>query len=212
VDRERLAAVCASLPIFPLPSAVLMPGMVMPLHVFEPRYRDLVDWVSEHTPVFGIATLVDPRDAASMPGDTPPVHPQIGVGLVVGQQRMADGRRNVLLQYVARARLRAELPSPHRFRIVQTEVLPEEPPAAAAVTRLRLLVLQLGSVSPAAGQEARSLSELSGDELVNGLARRVLAEAPDQRDYLAADPARRVEMVEQRLAEFIAVGGAQAEA
>jgi len=212
VDRDRLADVCASLPVFPLPSTVLMPGMVMPLHVFEPRYRDLVGWVSERTQVFGVATLRDPADAASLPGDTPPLHEQIGVGIIVGQQKLPDGRRNLLLQYIGRARLLHELASPHRFRIVHTELLPELAPADADVARLRMLVLQLGAASPTAEGEARTLAELPGHELVDGLARRVLTDSVDQRAYLWASASRRVDMVEERLAEFILMGEAAAQA
>jgi len=212
LDRDRLSEVCASLPIFPLPSAVLMPGMVMPLHVFEPRYCDLVEHVSARTQVFGIATLVDPSDASALPGETPPVHPQIGVGMIVGRQSLPDGRSNLLLQYIGRARMARELVSPHRFRIAHCELLEDAAPADAAAARLRLLVLQLGAVSSQAEGEARTLAELSNEELVDGLARRVLSEPDRQREYLASDMAHRVAMVEQRLAEFIAVGDPRAEA
>lgn len=208
VDRDRLVDVCASLPIFPLPGVVLMPGMVMPLHVFEPRYRELVDYVSERTQMFGLATL----NEEGVAGARPAIHPEIGVGMIVGSQSLPDGRKNLLLQHVCVARLVEELPSPFGFRMVQSELMPPLAPAEAALRRLRIMVLQLGAVSPAAEQEAAALGQLRGDELVDGLARRVLGDERSQRAYLTASRERRVHMVEQRLASFLAVGEARAEA
>ena len=59
-DRQILA----SLPIFPLPNVVLLPGMVLPLNIFEPRYLDLVDFVRTHGQHIGVPLLC-PAGAAT---------------------------------------------------------------------------------------------------------------------------------------------------
>lgn len=208
MDRERLADVCGSLPIFPLPDAVLLPGMVMPLHVFEPRYRELIDHIRQRTQIFGIATLAGEPEGAGVA----PIHPEIGVGMLVGNQSLPDGRSNVLVQHLAAARQVRELPSPFGFRLVEAALMPESEPARDAVRRLRMLVLQLGSLRSEAEEEAAALSQLGDNELVDGLARRVLAEADDRRAYLAADQRGRVALVQHRLADFLTHTASRAEA
>jgi Lon protease-like protein len=200
--------VCTSLPLFPLPDAVLLPGMVMPLHVFEPRYRSLVQHLRERTPILGIATTSGPEED----GRPAPVHREIGVGMLVGHQGLPDGRSNILVQHLGVARYRRDLVSTLPFRLVEATLQPDVVPAPDAVARLRLLVLQLGALRQEAEEEAKALSELSDTALVDGLARRVLADADERRAYLAADGRGRVALVQGRLAEFLAGSEARAEA
>ena len=49
MDRDTLDHAAAALPVFPLPRIVLMPRDLLPLHVFEPRYRALVTEVTQTT-------------------------------------------------------------------------------------------------------------------------------------------------------------------
>lgn len=209
MDRDRLEEVCRALPIFPLPDAVLLPGMVLPLHVFEPRYRQLVEHLQTQTPLLGIATLTG---EAAAEGEAPPIHRELGIGMLVGHQGLPDGRSNILVQYVGSARVVREVPSEQAFRRVEADVLVTSTPAPEAVARLRMLVLQLGGLREEAESEARALAELSDDELVDGLARRVLADSDERRAYLVADLAERIDQVQERLAEFLTVGDARAEA
>jgi hypothetical protein len=58
--QSQSAQVLSSLPIFPLPNVVLLPGMVLPLNVFEPRYLELVDFVREHGQHIGVPLLRPP--------------------------------------------------------------------------------------------------------------------------------------------------------
>jgi uncharacterized protein len=203
VDVDILRELCASLPIFPLPNTVLLPGSVLPLHVFEPRYRALVDVCLRDGMTMGIATL-KPGYEPSYAGN-PDIWPIIGVGQIVGHQPFPDGRSNIVLQYVGRARVREELPSEHPFRLVHAEVLEDEAGGLGpSLTSLRQLVLQLGGLFPAAGSEAARLADLSGMELADELARRLLEGPDEQRAYLAADRlADRVSQVHQRLAAFL---------
>lgn len=78
------------LPLFPL-NTVLFPGMVLPLHIFEPRYRELVNHCLEtHTP-FGVAFI----ESGSEVGGPAQPHAIGTYGLVQGVERLADGRMNI---------------------------------------------------------------------------------------------------------------------
>lgn len=198
----RLAPVAERLPLFPLPRTVLMPGALLPLHVFEPRYRALLAHCVAGHRLMGIATLA----ATPAPADALPLlHPEIGVGEVVSHQPLPDGRSNLVLQFVGRGRLAEELATPHPFREVRCDF--DEPDAdgfGRAVTELERLVLQLGTLVPGVGAEARKLLELQPMELVDALARRLVTTTDEQRRYLAAPRlVDRVAMVEGHLATFL---------
>jgi Lon protease-like protein len=203
MDAERLADLCRTLPLFPLPRTVLLPGSVLPLHVFEPRYRALVAHVVAGDRVLGIATL-KPGYGVDYEG-APELWPEVGIGEIVAHQPMPDGRSNIVLQYVGRARIERELPTDQPFRVVQGALLPEDDRGVdSAVKALKVLVIQLGGLSPEASEEARRLVLLDGMELVDALARRLLDDVDDQRQYLgAARLADRIELVQDRLARFL---------
>ncbi|MGQ0798158.1 MAG: LON peptidase substrate-binding domain-containing protein [Methanobacteriota archaeon] len=81
------------LPLFPL-NAVLFPGTSLPLHIFEPRYREMVGRCLEHGETFGIALLVD-GDEGAQPG-TP--H-RIGTeAAIIASRRYPDGRYDIVVE------------------------------------------------------------------------------------------------------------------
>ena len=203
MEPDRLREICSTLPIFPLPRAVLLPGSALPLHVFEERYRALVAHCLDGDGYMGIATLRgDPGDDPS-----PPIWPEIGIGEVIAHQPFPDGRCNIVLRYVGRTILAEELPSPHPFRLVRGEVGDrddDERGVEAAIASLKLLMLQIGGLSPSAAGEAQRLSQLDGMALVDALAHRLLEDPDDQRRYLGAGRlADRVAQVQDHLASYL---------
>ena len=107
------------LSIFPLPGALLFPGMQMPLHIFEPRYRALV----------GDALVRDRRIAMIQPQRPIEGAPLYTVGCVgrIGEiEAMDDGRFNLILEGVSRFRVVRELDVAKAFRQVEAELLPED--------------------------------------------------------------------------------------
>lgn len=201
---ENLREICAALPIFPLPRTVLLPGSVLPLHVFEPRYRALVAHCLRSEMIFGIATL-KPGYESNYEGK-PDIWPHVGVGQIVGHQPFPDGRSNIVVQYVGHVEVQEELPSPHLFRVVRGKLVEEDQGGvASALAMLRQLVLQLGGLFPSAAQEARRLADLDGMELADELARRLLEDPDEQRAYLGAGRLTdRIVQVHDRLANFLA--------
>lgn len=99
--------------MFPLPGAFLFPHQMLPLHVFEPRYRQMVDDLLDGPGRLVIGTL---RTAVGDDGP-PPVLPVAGLGEIVRHERLADGRFQILVLGLVRVRL-AEAPSDRLYRRV----------------------------------------------------------------------------------------------
>ena len=106
------------LSIFPLPGAVLYPGLQLPLHIFEPRYRALVT----------DALARDRRIAMIQPQRHEEDAPLFRVGCVgkIGQvEALDDGRFNIVLEGEARFRVLREIDAATPFRQVEAELLEE---------------------------------------------------------------------------------------
>lgn len=96
------------MPIFPLDHVALMPQQVVPLHIFEPRYRQMVEDVLDSTGQFAMAVFRGSRWKQEYHG-RPPIMPAVCVGQITRHQKLEDGRYNVLIQGVCRARVLEEL-------------------------------------------------------------------------------------------------------
>lgn len=106
------------LSIFPLTGAVLFPGLQLPLHLFEPRYRALVS-----------DSLIRDRQIAMIQPQRPvegaPLYTVGCVGRIGDVQAMDDGRYNVILEGVARFRMLRELDVTTPFRQIEAEIYEE---------------------------------------------------------------------------------------
>ena len=91
----------ARIPIFPLAGAILFPRAQLPLHIFEPRYRDMV---RDALAGPGRIGMIQP----SGDGEPPPLFQTGCVGEIVGAEELDDGRFNIVLHGSARFRLIAE--------------------------------------------------------------------------------------------------------
>src|SRR5262245_6149639 len=102
---KELAPALDALPIFPLPQTVLFPGALLPLHVFEPRYRAMVkDCLGTHK-AMAIALIREhgERDTHRHPA----IEKVAGIGVIIDHVELPDGRYNILLHGRARVRLEA---------------------------------------------------------------------------------------------------------
>src|SRR3954465_6613629 len=112
-DSKALEA----LPIFPLPNCVLLPGGLLPLHVFEPRYRELTrDCLAGHQ-LMGVARL-RPGYETTYYG-RPPAYEKGGAARTIRSEELPAGRFALLLRGVARAEIARELPSQRNYRLVE---------------------------------------------------------------------------------------------
>ena len=130
------------LPIFPLSNVVLFPRVKTPLHLFEPRYRQLARDVLQGERRIGMV-VVRPEHVAEMPGD-PPIYPIGCAGVITESHRMPDGRYNIVLLGEHRVRVVGEEPraEPRLYRIARVVRLEESYPDAerARVARLRAAI------------------------------------------------------------------------
>lgn len=125
------------IPIFPLAGVVLLPQQVLPLHIFEPRYRQMVSQSLDGSGQIAMA-VVD-EDKLRAPDQPTPIKPAVCVGQIVQHETLPDGRYNILLQGICRARIISEsLPNDKRlYRAARLQPLGEANPDAAHLTALR---------------------------------------------------------------------------
>ncbi|MHB1561286.1 MAG: LON peptidase substrate-binding domain-containing protein [Isosphaeraceae bacterium] len=131
--------------LFPLPNLVLFPHVILPLHIFEPRYRQMTRDALDGDQ---LVTMVQVRPtAAGTTGTEPvPIMDVACVGKIVQHERLPDGRFNILLLGCKRVRLLEETPSPKLYRIARAKVMEDlewlEAPDAGR-TELVTLALEL---------------------------------------------------------------------
>jgi uncharacterized protein len=115
--------------IFPLPGAILFPGMQMPLHIFEPRYRALVKDALARDRRIG---MIQPQRAE----EGAPLYTIGCLGKIGEVEALDDGRFNLVLEGESRFRLLRELDAATPFRQIEAELLEdEEYPALSPVER-----------------------------------------------------------------------------
>jgi hypothetical protein len=128
----------AIVPIFPLPEVTLFPHTLLPLHVFEARYRAMVMDLLARDRRLCLVKLQPGYEAAY--AGKPAVHPVGGLGEIVSWERLATGRYNILVRGDARVRIERELPSDTLYRLVAARRLDDAPPkgeVAPALARIR---------------------------------------------------------------------------
>jgi Lon protease-like protein len=114
------------LPVFPLTGAMLLPGTVLPLHIFEPRYRAMVEDALEANKIFGMIQPYVPQDDNRGPGPggenlAPDLYKVGCAGYIDKWEKLPDGRFFVELKGVNRFRLTEELGLQRGYRRVRAE-------------------------------------------------------------------------------------------
>ena len=109
------------MPIFPLDGCMLLPQERIPLHIFEPRYRQMVEKALDGSGLIAMASFRGNHWKQEYHGN-PPVMDAVCVGHIAQHERMADGRYNLILQGVCRARILRET-QPEAGRLYRTAYL-----------------------------------------------------------------------------------------
>src|ERR1700704_1098895 len=99
-EASNMVGGVSELPLFPL-SVVLFPGVPLPLHIFEPRYRQMLQDIQAGDSLFGLSYF----DASSSPQGMPPVGSVGCVARVTDSQAFPDGRSNILTVGLIRYRI-----------------------------------------------------------------------------------------------------------
>ena len=176
----------ATIPIFPLPNAVLFPNVFMPLHIFEARYRTMVSDALAGDRIIGMV-LLKPGFEADYEG-RPPVYPIGCAGVITHSEPLPDGRFNIVLRGIEKFRITAEDDS-KSYRLAQVDPLPEtvseDDRPQLRRDRHRLEALLIAAIERG-GAEPRFPPAVADEDLVNALAQ-----------YLALEPLERQALLER---------------
>jgi uncharacterized protein len=189
------------LPMFPLPNVVLFPHALLPLHIFEERYRAMARDVLAGQRFLAVGLIVPGQDLDVV--ERPLVRPVAGIGEVVMAHELADGRFNLVVRGRARIRIEEELLSDRPYRLVRASVLTDGPVTDERELRdadqaLRALVNNLADAIPEGGELLRQVvaAQETSSELVDVLAAALVVEPALRQALLETrDVLRRIERV-----------------
>jgi Lon protease-like protein len=173
------------LPLFPLPNVVLFPNVFLPLHIFEPRYREMVADAVASDRMIGMV-LLRPGWERDYEG-RPPVYPVGCSGVLTHVERLPDGRYNLVLRGLERFRIIDE-DHDRSYRRALIEPFPERRVDAEDRTVIRRQRAKLESMlAPAverAGADSTMPSSMSDEDLINALAQYLDLEALEKQALL----------------------------
>jgi Lon protease-like protein len=189
-----------TIPVFPLTGTLLLPGTLLPLNIFEPRYRNMVADALEGERHIGMIQPFVPRadnwPALELPPENPELYTVGCAGRIERSEPQPDGRYEIVLRGIGRFRVRRELPPVRGYRRVEADYSEftadlDEPETFVDPSRLLAAVRSFGA---AHGLEFDHdlLAALPGISLLNGLAV-ALPFRPEEKQALleAAGPAER---------------------
>ena len=178
-----------SIPIFPLPNVVLFPNVFLPLHIFEPRYRQMVSEALAGDRIIGMV-LLQPGYEDDYDG-RPPIYATGCSGLITHSDRLDDGRFNLVLQGLEKFTIERE-EEPAAGRLYRSAVITPIAEAVAAherdeLTRQRQRLETLLAPLMTTGLERSLPAAMPDADLVNALAQ-----------YLEFAPLEKLALLEQR--------------
>ena len=176
-----------ALPIFPLPNVVLFPNVFLPLHVFEPRYREMVADALEGDRIIGMV-LLRPGWEGDYEG-RPPVYPVGCAGLITHSERLDDGRYNIVLRGLEKFTITDEDRS-RAYRIARVESIMETVADVDRDTmqreRRRLESLLVPQPS-GRGVDPKMPPSMADEDLINALAQYLELEPVEKQALLERD-------------------------
>ena len=177
-----------SIPIFPLPNVVLFPNVFLPLHIFEPRYRQMVGDALQGDRIIGMVLLRPGHDAEHE--ERPPIYPLGCSGLITHVERLEDGHYNLILRGLEKFTVESE--EPPDARLYRTAVISQLDDGLKAGERdelrqLRGTLLKLLTPMITGAIQARLPDAMPDEDLVNALAQ-----------YLAFDPPEKLALLQQQ--------------
>lgn len=197
----------AIIPVFPLTGSLLLPGNLLPLNVFEPRYRNMIaDATAGENPIgyIGMIQPVVPRqdnwvDIAEAP-ENPDLYPIGCAGRIERCEPQPDGRYLILLRGFSRFRMVRELPLYRGYRQVEADYseFARDPAEPASLLDPSRMLHALRSFADAHEMEFDYdlLGSLPGVSLLNGLAAALPFGPPEKQALLeAAGPMEREELL-----------------
>jgi Lon protease-like protein len=155
--------------LFPLPNFVMFPHVVHALHIFEPRYREMLEDALAGDQLIAMARL-----QGGWEGDyegRPPIDPVVCVGRIAAHARLEDGRYNILLHGLKRATIVREFPPEHSFRLAEVSILEDVYPGGGAPRRARMqrdLLRTFQRLAPESPTAQEQIEQLLGQQIPLG--------------------------------------------
>lgn len=157
--------------VFPLPNLVMFPHVMQAVHIFEPRYRALLEEAVEDDRLLALGVHA-PGWQKDYEG-RPPLRPTACLCRVATHQRTPEGTYNVLLLGVRRLHLLAELPPSRPFRVFEAEIMEEhesEQAAPGTATELQQkLLAAFKRAMPKMPAAYDQLDQLLGNQITLGM-------------------------------------------
>jgi Lon protease-like protein len=187
---SELAEDCRKLPLFPLPNVVFIPNTIVPLHVFESRYRDLVRDCLEDKLLLGIPTLLSGWENDY--DGRPPVQLVAGVGRIIQHHRFPDGRYNIAVEGLGRVRINHEFPPEQPYRIASATLLVDQLPGGTNpmkhhLSRIRILLMQILSLHPKLQPRLEGMVNAPQPRIIDELVYLLIQDARERQHYLEQD-------------------------
>lgn len=163
--------------VFPLPNLVMFPHVMQALHIFEPRYRAMVEEAVEDDRLLALGVLA-PGWEQNYEG-RPPLRSTACLCRIATHQRTKQGTYNVLVLGVRRLRLIDELPPKKLFRVCEAEILDDYEPEAAAPGAAAILQQELLTAfkraMPKIPNAYEQLDQLLGSQITLGMLSDIVA-------------------------------------
>jgi Lon protease-like protein len=152
--------------LFPLPELVVFPHAMQPLHIFEPRYCELLAESMDGDRLIAMATLTG--GIASAAQDEPPIASTVCLAKIISHAEVEDDQHNILLVGIRRAMIVREIDAGRPFRIAEVQVADDIYPPSGAELRLTLkkdLLQAFGEIIPASADAQQNLHELMAGQM-----------------------------------------------
>ncbi len=162
--------------LFPLPNLVLFPHVMQPLHVFEPRYRELVEDALAGDQLLALSLLA-PGWEKDYEG-RPPIYPTACLSMIAKHTKLDDGRYNLLLVGVRRIQITHELPPTKPFRVAAAVIAEDHFPKELGPARpalQRRLIDRFRSLLPQVPEAREQLEQLLREEVPLGILTDIMA-------------------------------------
>jgi uncharacterized protein len=177
----------STIPLFPLPNVVLFPNVCLPLHIFEPRYREMTADALKGDRIIGMV-LLRPGWERNYEGQ-PPIYDVGCAGLITHSEKLEDGRYNLVLRGMEKFRVISEdhQRSYRRAEVLAIhEALGEQDRDVMRAERRRLESL-LVPQPQGRGVEPKMPPSMPDEELVNALAQYLDLEVLEKQALLERD-------------------------
>ena len=151
--------------IFPLPNVTLFPNVMLPLHIFEPRYRCMAEDTLSGDRYLALGLLKDGWEDRYESKDCE-IHDTVCLGKVIANEQLEDGRHYLMLQGLRRAKLVTELDTDLPYRLGMLEIVEDVYPQTPVIDRDRRqeeLVDWFRRAYPKLGLESDILHALGSD-------------------------------------------------